>query len=179
MLSRSIFAAFACAVVACGQVKTKLYLNPEGCVKTYHLAVGRVLTSSGLVEDPTVNAIMKKAVSVQMKELNIAEVDKGAEVEVRFMGGNGAGLQTDDPTVGDMAVWALTGSPTVSGKTYKKSTLVLGILDTKSNRTLWTARCTDNFGDPARLEERIQKAVAKAFAKFPKSFSCGASGSGS
>jgi hypothetical protein len=179
MLSRSIFAAFACAVAACGQVKTKLYLNPEGCVKTYHLAAGRVLTSRGLIEDPTVNAIMKKAVSVQMKELNIAEVDKGAEVEVRFMGGNGAGLQTDDPTVGDVAVWALTGTPTVSGKTYKKSTLVLGIVDSKSNRTLWTARCSDNFGDPARLEERIQKAVAKAFAKFPKSFSCGGSSSGS
>jgi hypothetical protein len=179
MLPRFIFGAFLCVVAAFGQVKTKLYLNPEGCIKTYHLAVGRVLTSKGLTEDPTVNKIMKNAVSVQMKGLNIAEADKGAEIEVRFMGGNGAGLQIDDPTYGDVAVWAVGGTPAVSGRTYKKSTLVLGVLDNKSNRTLWTAQYKDNFGDPAHLEERIQKAVAKAFGKFPKSFSCGASSAGS
>jgi hypothetical protein len=179
MLSRLIFGAFLCAVAACGQVKTKLYLDPERCVRTYHLAAGRVLTSQGLIEDPTVNAIMKNAVSVQMKGLNIAEVDKSAEIEVRFMGGTGAGLQTDDLMVGDVAMWAIGGTPAVSGRTYKKSSLVIGIVDSKSNKTLWAARCSDNFGDPARLEERIQKAVAKAFAKFPKKFACAQSSPGS
>ena len=63
------------------------------------------------------------------------------------MGGNGAGLQTDDPTVGDVAAWALTGSPTVSGKTNKKSTLVLGVsVDSKSK--------TEHYGQPDQRQLR-------------------------
>jgi Domain of unknown function (DUF4136) len=172
MTSRLMLGAFLCAVAAYGQVKAKLYGDPEGCVKTYHLATGRVLTSRGLIEDPTVNAIMKDAVSAQMNELRIAEAGKGAELEVRFMGGNSAGLQTDDLAVGDVAIWDIGGAPAVSGRTYKKSSLVIAVVDNKSNRTLWAARCGDKFGDPVHIQERIQKAVAKAFAKFPKKFAC-------
>jgi hypothetical protein len=155
-----------------GQVKTKLYTQPQGCFNTYRLAPGRVLTSRGLIEDPTVNSIMKEAVSAQMKELRIGESGKDAELEVRFMGGNSAGLQVDDPTMGDVAMWDIGGSPAVSGRTYKKSTLVIAVVDNKSNQTLWAARCSDKFGDPNHIQERIQKAVAKAFAKFPKKIAC-------
>src|SRR5438270_11977470 len=123
MISRLLFGAVVCAAVACGQVKTKLYTDPQGCFKTYHLATGRVLTSAGLIEDPTVNAIMKEAVSAQMNRLNITEAGKAADVEVRFMGGNGAGLQIDDLTVGDVAMWNIGGPAAVSSRTYKKSDL--------------------------------------------------------
>jgi hypothetical protein len=172
MSSRLLFGTLLCVVAARGQVKTTHYMDPAGCVRTYHLAAGRVLTSRGLVEDSTVNAIMKSAVLAQMNGLRIFEVDKDAELEIRFMGGNSAGLQTNDLAAGDVAMWDIGGGPAVSGRTYKKSSLVIAAVDTKSNRTLWTARCTDKFGDPAHLEERIQKAVAKAFAKFPKKFAC-------
>jgi hypothetical protein len=172
MISRFILGFLLSAIAAYGQVKTKLYGDPEGCVKTYHLATGRVLTSRGLIEDPTVNAIMKDAVSAQMNELRIAGAGKGAELEIRFMGGNSAGLQTDDLAVGDVAMWDIGGAPAVAGRTYKKSSLVIAAVDNKSNRTLWAARCTDKFGDPAHIQERIQKAVAKAFSKFPKTFAC-------
>src|SRR5689334_17323313 len=123
MTLRLIVAALFGAVVVLGQVKTKLYINPEGCFKTYHLATGRVLTSRGLIEDPTVNQIMKDAVSTQMTGLNIKEADKSAELEVRFMGGSGAGLQTDDITVGNVAMWDIGGPQVVTGRTYKKSDL--------------------------------------------------------
>ena len=79
-------AAFLVTTAAYGQVKTKLYVDPEGCIKSYSLAPGRVLTSRGLIEDPTVNAIMKDAVSAQMSGMKIAEADKDADVEIRFMG---------------------------------------------------------------------------------------------
>jgi len=166
-------AAFLVATAAYGQVKTKLYVDPEGCIKSYRLARGRVLTSRGLIEDPTVNAIMKDAVSAQMSGMKIAEADKDADVEIRFMGGSGAGLQVDDLAVGDVAMWDIGGPQAVSGRTYKKSSLVIGAVDNRSKRTIWAARCSDKFGDPAHLQERIQKAVTKAFAKFPKKFACG------
>lgn len=153
--------------------KAKLYVDPEGCIKSYRLAPGRVLTSRGLIEDPTVNAIMKSAVGSQMNGMKIAEADKDPDVEIRFMGGNGAGLQVDDLAVGDVAMWNIGGPQAISGKTYKKSSLVIGIFDNRSKRTIWAARYNDNFGDPARLKERIQKGVQKTFSKFPKKFACG------
>ncbi|HEY7305261.1 MAG TPA: DUF4136 domain-containing protein [Bryobacteraceae bacterium] len=153
-------------------MKTKVYTQPAGCFKTYRMATGRVLTSQGLIEDPTVNGIMQEAVAVQMKALNITAAGKSAEMEVRFMGGTGAGLQTDDLMAGDVAIWNIGGAAAVPGRTYKKSSLVMGVVDNRSNQTVWAARYMDNFGDPNKLRERIQNAVAKAFAKFPKNFGC-------
>ncbi|HZS56363.1 MAG TPA: DUF4136 domain-containing protein [Bryobacteraceae bacterium] len=174
MLSRLTIAAALLAATAYGQkVKTKTYSEPEQCAKTYRLAKGRVLTSAGLVEDPTVNAIMKDAVGDQMNQLKIADGGKDADLEVRFMGGNSAGLQVDDLTMGDVAMWNIGGPQPISGRAYKKSNLVIVVVDGKSNRTIWAAQCVDNFGDPNRLRERIQRAVSKAFTKFPKKLACG------
>lgn len=153
-------------------MKTKQYTQPAGCFKTYRLATGRVLTSRGLVEDPTVNGIMQEAVAAQMKLLNIREGGKSAEMEIRFMGGTSAGLQSDDLMAGDIAMWNIGGYPAAPGRTYKKSSLVMGVVDNKSSQTVWAALYTDNFGDPDKLRERIENAVAKAFAKFPKKLSC-------
>jgi hypothetical protein len=172
MAPRLLATALVFATFAPGQVKTKSYARPLSCLSTYHLEPGRVLTSRGLIEDPTVNSIMQGAVASQMKELKISEVDKNAGLIVRFMGGTGAGLQVDDLTMGDVAMWNIGAPIGVSGRTYKKSTLVIVVVDGKSNSTLWAARCSDNFGDPNRLQERIQKAVSKAFAKFPKKIAC-------
>ncbi len=174
MISRLLFSAAVFASAACAQVKTELYTNPQGCFKTYHLAIGRVLTSRGLIEDPTVNAIMKDAVSAQMNKLKITETGKSsADVEVRFMGGASAGLQVDDLSVGDVAMWNIGGPAAVSSRTYKKSSLIIALIDNKSNQTVWAARCMDKFGDPNELRERIDKAVTKAFAKLPKELTCG------
>ena len=124
------------------------------------------------LEDPTVNAVMKDAVSRQMQTLHIAEAGESPDLEMRFIGGNGAGLQVDDPRVGNMAMWDIGGPQPVSGRTYKKTSLVIVVVDNRAKQTLWAARCTDKFGDPNRMQQRVDKAVAKAFSKFPKKFAC-------
>jgi uncharacterized protein DUF4136 len=172
MISRLLATTLVFATFATGKVKTKSYAKPSSCVNTYHLERGRVLTSRGLVEDPTVNSIMKDAIAGQMKQLKITEADKSAGLIVRFMGGVGAGLQMDDLMMGDVAMWSIGGPVAVPGRTYKTSTLVIGVVDGKSNQTLWAARCDENFGDPSQLQARIQKAVSKAFEKFPKKIAC-------
>lgn len=173
MLLRGIGIAALCAAAMCGQkVKTKLYIHPKSCFRTYHLETGRILTSRGLLEDPTVNSIMKEAVSAEMIKLKIDDADKGAELKIRFMGGNSAGLQVDDSAIGDVAMWDIGGPQEVLGRTYKKSALVIAVVDSKSNDIVWAAKCVDKFGDPNRMKERIQKAVIKAFAAFPKKLGC-------
>lgn len=172
MLARSILGVVLGAVALSAETKTKMYAEPDTCLKTYHLAAGRVLTSRGLIEDPTVNAIMKDAVALQMRRLNINEASGNPDAEIRFVGGSGAGLQVDDMAVGDVAMWNVGGTYAINGRTYKKSSLIMVVVESRSNRTLWAARCTDNFGDPDRIQERIEQAVAKAFSKFPKKLTC-------
>ena len=170
---RLALTAIVCVGAVCGQkVKTKVYTDSKECFKTYHLETGRVLTSQGLIEDPTVNSIMKDAVATQMNELKIGGASGGADLVIRFMGGAGAGLQIDDFAVGTYAVWNMGGGLAMSSRSYKKSELVIVVVDGKSNRTVWAAQCIDNFGDPNKIKERIENAVAKAFAKFPKNLAC-------
>ncbi|HEX4772583.1 MAG TPA: DUF4136 domain-containing protein [Bryobacteraceae bacterium] len=173
MSFRLTVATIICLGAVCGQkVKTKVYTDPKECFKTYRLDTGSVLTSSGLVEDPTVNSIMKEAVGNEMNQLKIASAGKEADLEIHFMGGTSAGLQVDDLTVGNVAMWNIGGPLAVSSRSYKKSALVIAVVDAKTKHTVWAAQCTDNFGDPNKLKERIQNAVTKAFAKFPKNLAC-------
>jgi Domain of unknown function (DUF4136) len=169
---RLIAMALVFAMLVLAELKVKVYAQPSSCISTYHLEPGRVLTSDGLIEDPRVNSIVKQAVAAQMQQLKITEVEQHPGMIVRFMGGTGAGLQVDDLMVGNVAMWNLGGPVVTTSRSYKKSTLVIGVLDGKSNQTLWAARYSDNFGDPEKLQERIQKGVAKAFSKFPKKIAC-------
>ena len=92
MVFRVTFAAFICVAAIYGQqVKTRLYSDSKECFNTYHLETGRILTSHGVVEDPTINAMMKDAVATQMSALKIGGADNNADLVVRFTGGNGAG----------------------------------------------------------------------------------------
>ena len=107
-----------------------------------------------------------------MNRLKIADGGKDAALEIHFMGGSTAGLQVDDLTLGNVAMWNIGGPTSVSSRTYKQSALVIAVIDSKSKHTIWAAKCTDNFGDPNQLKERIQKSVSRAFAKFPKKMAC-------
>jgi hypothetical protein len=156
-----------------GQVKTKLYVKEPGpCAQTYRLDKGRVLTSKGLIEDPTVNEIMERAIAKEMNGRRIRESAGKPDLIFRFMGGTGAGLQIDDPTAGDMMVWNIGGTFPTSSKYYKKSALFIAAVDGHNQQTIWAAKCSDKFGDPARLEERINKAVTSAFKKLPAFLTC-------
>jgi hypothetical protein len=121
MISRFTFGVLLWVGTACGEVKTKQYTDSEGCIGTYRLATGRVLTSRGLVEDPTVNAIMNEAVSAQMNPLKISEAANGADLEIRFMGGNSAGLQVHDLAIGDVAMWDVGSSQPISDGPTKRA----------------------------------------------------------
>jgi Domain of unknown function (DUF4136) len=163
----------ASATTNAQKVKTNTYEKEHTpCIKTFHMATGRVLTSRGLIEDPQVNQIMHRAVSAQMSAQRVAETKSNPDIEIRFIGGASADIQTEYHPGNDYAVWNIGGYPYVAGRTYKKSVLGIAAVDAKSNKTIWSAQCVDNFGDPKRIEERINNAVAKAFSKFPKSLFC-------
>jgi uncharacterized protein DUF4136 len=170
-----VIAGFVLALASANaqKVKTSTYEKEHTpCIKTFHMAPGRVLTSRGLIEDPQVNQIMHRAVSAQMSAQRVTETASNPDIEIRFIGGASADIQTEYHPGNDYAVWDIGGSPAIPGRTYKKSTLGIAAVDPKTNKTIWAAQCVDQFGDPNRIEVRINSAVAKAFSKFPKSLVC-------
>jgi hypothetical protein len=164
---------FIFAVCMFAGVKTKLYVKDSGrCAHTYYVERGRILTRKGLVEDPHVTDLVRHAIGNQMNARDIRESAATPDLIFRFMGGNSTGLQIDDPTVGNVMVWDLGGNFSSSSHTYKKTTLFVVAVDGRTQQTIWSASCSDKFGDPKRVEERIKKAVEGAFKKFPKFISC-------
>ncbi len=156
------------APVANGQtVKAKTYESIPAGTTTYHWRPGRVLTDKGLNDNPMVDAIVRKAVEQQMNSRGFTEVTGTGGLEVSYMGGVSTALQIDDPTLGDYMTLNIGGSFGVQGYTYKKSGLVITVVDRVTGKAAWAALATDNFGQVSQLEQRIDKAVTKSFDKFP------------
>jgi hypothetical protein len=170
-------ASWCLVVLLCAQasagVKTKVYVKtPGACAHTYLMERGRVLTRSGLVEDDKTNQYVGEALDRQLSQRGISKVGAKPDLVFRFMGGNSAGLQIDDPTAGDFMMWDIGGTFPESSRTYKKSTLYLAAIDGEKKTTIWSSVATDKFGDPKHVEERINKAIADSFKKFPSFLIC-------
>ena len=164
---------FAAASANAQKVKTTLYEKKSSpCLKTYSIAVGRVLTPRGIVEDPKFNDIVDRAVGAQMADRHITQTAVNPDTVIRFMGGISMGLTYNDDSMGMYAVWDIYGSPSNTGRAYQKNYLGLVVVDAKTNKPIWSAECTNNFADPKHMEERINGAMAKAFSKFPKFLVC-------
>lgn len=139
---------------------------PEG-LSTFHWHKGWVLTKAGQVDDPAFEAMIHKAVAQEMIAHGFAESTGKDGLELSYMGGISAGVRTDSLWVGDYMVWATGGNVAVDGRTYKKSSLIITVVDPVPNKAVWAARATDNFGQVSDLQERVDRAVKKAFDKFP------------
>jgi len=75
--------------------------------------------------------------------------------------GVGVGTMTPYGAVG-------VGTTTSKAKQVTEGTLVIVLLDAKSGKLVWRANCTDTVNDNRdRTKSIIDKAIAKAFKKFP------------
>ena len=164
---------FAAISLNAQKVKTTLYEKKNSpCLRTYRIGVGRVLTPRGLIEDPTINGIVDRAVGAQMTDRHITQTAANPDMVIRFMGGISMGLTSGDNLTGMYAAWDIYGSPANTGRVYQKNYLGIAVVNAKTNEPIWSAECVDNFADPQHMEERINGAITKAFAKFPKFLVC-------
>jgi Domain of unknown function (DUF4136) len=56
---------------------------------------------------------------------------------------------------------------TVMVSHYTEGTLILDIVDAKTNKLAWRAFCHDDIRDPKQRHENVERAVKKALKKFP------------
>jgi Domain of unknown function (DUF4136) len=164
----SVVVSFVPAKAVGQKVEAKQFQAIPAGLSTYHWHKGWVLTSKGQVEDQSLDAMVHKAVAQEMSLRGFTESTGKDGLELSYMGGISAGIRTDSIWVGDYMTWA-TGDVSihVDGRTYKKSSLIITVVDPVPNKAVWAARATDNFGQPSDLEQRVDRAVAKSFDKFP------------
>lgn len=156
------------------KVETRAFQDIPKGTSTFHWHKGFVLTKAGQTEDPAVDTMVHNAVAKEMTARGFTESTGKDGLELSYMGGISADIRTDSIFMGDYMVWGTAGGTTyvdgqvyASGRTYKKSSLIITVVDPVPNKAVWAARATDNFGNPSELEQRINKAVAKSFDKFP------------
>lgn len=67
----------------------------------------------------------------------------------------------------DVKQWGYFGRQ-IDVTEYKEGTLLIDVVDAKTKTLVWRGTATDDISDRELSSEKIGKAVAKMFAKFPK-----------
>jgi hypothetical protein len=157
-----------------GEVKTFVSKDVDFTrYRTYRWLPTRVLTKSGIVEnEPTLSPIIEAAVKQELAKTGLTEVSQGADVEIS----TGA-LTESIPQLeavfygpimlGPATTWGETPVATLS-RYNKQGSLLLNMIDVRTNRSAWMAIATKALGKPSQNETAIHKAAAEMFKKYPQ-----------
>jgi len=169
-----LFLALASAGGIFGEVKTFVSKDVDFTqYRTYQWLPTRVLTKSGIVEnEPTVSPIIEAAVKQELAKIGLTEVSQGADVQIS------TGALTESipqleavfygPIIpGPATTWGSTPTATLS-RYIKQGSLLLNMIDVRTNRSAWMAIATKTLGKPSQNEKAIHKAAAEMFKKYPQ-----------
>lgn len=125
--------------------------------KTYELVKPARSTGNPLMDQRIVTAI-----NGQMVQKGFQQVENNPDVQVTY----GTGLQRQRSATATGMGRLRMG--TISENISNAGTLVVDISDSHTKQLLWRATATDTLSDnPDKNSQKIQKAVAKMFAKYP------------
>ena len=129
-----------------------------------------------LEQDPTLlrsvgAELVRMAVSDELIKRGYEPTEEEfADFYVTFFGGRKQKQEVTAISSGGWYGWGPywhNGWTTVMVKDYIEGTLVLDFVDAKSKQLVWRAYCQGAIRNPSKRDKVINKAVNKAFAKFP------------
>jgi hypothetical protein len=128
--------------------------------KTYKLV--KPLRSTG---NPLMDQRIVTAIDGQLAQKGLQQVETNPDVEVTY----GTGLQRQrSATATGMGRMRMGGMGTISQNISNAGTLVVDISDSHTEKLIWRGTATDTLSDnPDKNSQKIQKAVAKMFVKYP------------
>lgn len=106
------------------------------------------------------------AVNGQLAMKGMSEDPQNPDFFVTFFVGQRERTEIDTFGYASAPRWR-AGWGDVMVRNHREGTLVIDIIDAKTGRLAWRAYCTDTVTDPKHLEKQINKAVEKAFKKYP------------
>jgi hypothetical protein len=169
-----VLVGFAIAGGLFGEVKSFPSNNVDFTqYKTYQWLPPRVLTKSGIVEnEPTVSPIIEAAFKQELAKIGLTEVSQGADVQIATGALTESVPQLEAVFFGPIdfgpgTTWG--GTPTATmGRYNKQGSLILNMIDVRTNKSAWVAIATKALGKPSQNEKAIHKATSEIFKKYPK-----------
>jgi len=134
--------------------------------KTYSWLPGRALTSQGIIDDPPVTPVVHQAVDEQLAARGLRKVETGGDLEVTFATARRLSFRVE--TAGG---WFVLGTSSIYvpslSRTNSEGTLALNLTDPRQKKSAFLAICTATVDKPSEVENKVRKAVEKAFKKYP------------
>lgn len=129
--------------------------------KTYKLV--KPLRSTG---NPLMDQRIITAIDDQLAQKGFHQVENNPDVEVTY--GTGLQRQRSATATGMGRLRMGGGMGTINENISNAGTLVVDISDSHTQKLVWRGTATDTLSDkPDKNSQKIQKAVAKMFAKYP------------
>ena len=135
--------------------------------KTYKLLPVRVLTGNGVIEnEPGVSPFIIAALKKQLAQKGLSESET-ADLEV-----SAGGLAVSIPQIEgflfsplDTVTW--DSQITTIGRYNKEGTLIVNLIDARTNKSVWLGVAKRALGRPSKLNKDIDKAAEAMFKKYP------------
>jgi hypothetical protein len=115
--------------------------------------------------NPLMDQRIVTAIDAQMAQKGFQHVENNPDVLVTY----GTGLQRQkSATATGMGHWRMGGMGTINQNISNAGTLVVDISDSHTKQLIWRGTATDTLSDnPDKNSQKIQKAIAKMFKKYP------------
>ena len=127
--------------------------------------------------NPIANEIVRSSVDTELAAKGLTKVDTDPELTIVVFGSTNSDIQVSNPSwspsLNSIATGVAVGS---QSWLVRKGTLVVDLLETKTNNSVWRGTATDTLdsgptGDKAKdakaIEKPIRNAVKKMFKQFP------------
>jgi Domain of unknown function (DUF4136) len=169
-LKIGLFATILLATAATAKVKVLVEAKSDlSQYRTYQWLPPRVLKKTGLEENDSVVApVIKMAVNKELAKLGMKEVADNADVQISSWAFREVSPQVEAYIYGSYDDWYFGGTPATLGRYNQSGTLVVGLIDPKTKKSVWGALSTGSFEKPSQLESRVNKAASEIFGKYPR-----------
>jgi hypothetical protein len=167
-------ALFTLLPALCLAADTKVYSQKDADFsryKTYQWLPSKVMTKTGVVEgDPVVAPLIAKAVKEQLAKKGFTEVTENPDVTVATLALAESVPQLEALIFApyDGATWGTAPLASV-GRYNREGSLVVNIVDPRTNKSLWTGltRRTISKKEPGEHGPDLDKAANDLFKKYP------------
>jgi hypothetical protein len=168
----------AMVVAGCATLSVSSHIEPGVDLAQYHTfdwgpADALPTSDARLNEDPAFNDWVQGAVERGLARKGIALTESEAEPDLRIHYHANITERIDVDRL-DQDYGFCTGEgclPPV--RTYEAGTLVIDIIDARTNRVIWRGWAQDSIkdelDDPDRMEATVEEAVARMLTRFPRS----------
>ncbi len=168
-----------CALLPCPATAQKVVVNSDekadfSRIRTYQWRSHRLFEKNPDLKEvySTGIQLVLEAGNTELMKKGLQPVEENPDVYVTFfiLARGVQELKTVDVTAWDGYWWYAAPTWTYTEvEQYVNAMIVIDIVDARTSKLLWRASCGDKIKDFRKRDKNVEKAIHKAFDRFPKS----------